>query len=276
MNFQKKRVGLVLGTGLVLAAFRTVILTYNMEKNIYENDTYYLPDNFIVNAFSVITVAFLLFFGAMAFATGRKKRFELEQKVTSVSTASCLLAFVIIGAVIVYVFSCVSSKELPSNVGLIILVFSVLSAVSFLITGLRQCNKKTLALTALFPIFLSVFRLLGDFIRTSSAPLASSGTYHITGLAALLIYFLCEGKSHIKEGSAAIYFAAGYSSVILLLVYSVPDLIMHCFGMFVFDYYAAFSVMDIAAVVYICTRMSNIKCISKKSDLAEELNSSKA
>lgn len=117
---------------------------------------------------------------------------------------------------------------------------------------------------ALMPIILMIFRLLGDFLRTNATPLASSGGYHIMGLVAALIYFLCEGKSYALGGSAAVYLCAGYFSILLLLVYALPNVILHCFGVFSFDYYAGYSAVDLCISIYIWARMLNVKFDSDK------------
>lgn len=264
MASQKKHVGLALGFGLILAAVRSMLVYNLIEVNAYENKTYYLPDCFSVNVFSAVCFVLLVLFACFAVKEGKGKAFELENRCNTVLPASCILAFMLLGAVAIYVYTLVADNSAPTFLGLLILVFSVASAVSFLINGLRALENKTAAVIALMPIFLMIFRLLGDFLRTNATPLASSGGYHIMGLVAVLIYFLCEGKSYALGGSAAIYLCSGYFSIILLMVYALPNVILHCFGVFSFDYYAGYSAVDLCIAIYIWARMINIKFITEK------------
>lgn len=261
MASQKRHVGLALGIGLVLAAVRSMLVYNLMEVNAYETKTYYLPDSFSVKAFSAVCIAFLLGFAFCAIRTGRKKGFELEHRETSVLPASCILAFMVFGAVIIYGYNLVTNSQAPSFIGALIIVFSIASGVWFLVSGLSTPKNSAVAFLALMPVFLVIFRLLGDFLRTNATPMASSGGYHIMSLVAVMIYFLCEGKSYLGFGSLATYLVSGYFSIVLLLVYALPNMLLHCFGVFSFDYYAGFSVVDFCTAFYICARMMNLKFI---------------
>ncbi len=265
---RKKHIGLLLIVAAVLSVLRTVIVICGMEKNVYETDTYYLSDSIVNDIFTVIFVAALLVFLLIAVKIGKGCRFEFDLKNSSVSGASCMLGFFMFGAAFIYGYNMIFGGGTVTNIGITIAVFSVLSGISLLLYALHVCSKKVFALFALMPIILSAVRLLGDFIRTSATPLASSGAYHISGLALALLYFYCEGKAFVNGGSAAVYLAMGYSSVLFLAVYSVPNLILHCFGAFTFDHYAMFSAVDLVAAGYIAARMSSANIISAKKDLA--------
>ena len=256
---QKKRIGLILLASLVMAAVRTAIVTLNMEKNNYENDTYYLLNNAQSDVFTVAVVLCLIALICLAVFVGKGKKAIPDQKNDTVSAASCMLAFVLLGTVIIFVISLISGSETADTKSIAIVTFSVLSAVAFLLTGLRVCSVKLNAAMALFPLFLTALRVICDFLNSNAAPFASSGAYHIVSLTLLLLYFLCDGKAFLSRGSAAFYYIYGYSSVLFLLLYSVPNLFLHCFGVFIFDYTAAFSVADIVTAVYICARLSSAK-----------------
>lgn len=262
MALQKKHMGLILGLSLILAAVRTAIITSTMEINNKEIAVYYLPDdNLAVTLFTAVIIALLALAVWSAFAQGKGKRVLLESKV-SVAPASLVVAFLLIGASIIYFVSSPAAKAEGGNLQKFIVVLAVGSAVAFLFMGLRRADtsKNALAALTMLPIFLSAFRLLGDFINTSATPLASSGGYHILGLAAIMLCFLCEGKSHVSVCRGWIYFLFANLSVVFLLVYSVPNLILHCFfGGFDFDFSAALSAVDVGFVVYVSSRMSTAR-----------------
>ncbi len=269
-----KLVSLVALVSFAMAVIRTVIIQYDMEKNGIENETYYLPDNTEVIVFTVAAVVFAILFVLCAVFFGRKHSVTLCRSYGAAPAGSLTLAFALIGAAAVYIASIVRyGRESVTVIGILILVTTLLSAIKFIISGIRY--DKTLknnyhALAAIAPIALCMLRLLGDFIRSSAAPLASSGAYHIVGLSAALVYFLTEGKSYVIKTSGAIYYSFGYLSVFFLLIYSVPNLFMHCFGFFEFDYYAAYSVVDIGLAVYILTRLSSAKLDEACDEKCEE------
>ncbi len=271
MGSLKKQTGLVFGIGLILSALRTVLISYTMEKNSVESDTYYLPDgNFAVIAFAVVAVLFALFIAFMALASG--KRIVVLDHKGGVGPASVILGFLLFGTAIIYLVSAAREKADGGLMINLVMSFAVLSSVAFLILGFRsnsaETSKNTLALLTVFPIVFSAFRLLSDFISASATPLASSGAYHILGLSAALLYFLCEGKSYVSDCFSRVYLLFGYLSIFCLLVYAVPNLILHCFGVFVFDYSSAFSAVDIGIAIYISTRIISAKL--EKQAVAEE------
>ena len=272
MCANKKRVLAISLTSLVMAVIRAVIIQYDMEKNDIDNDTYYLPENNEVIAYTVAVFVFIAIFAFCAISLGRRHTVTLSRSFGAVPAGSLVLAFSLIGAAIVYIADLVrNGAEDYTVIGILILVTTLLSAAKFAVSGVRYDKKLKNtyhALAAIAPIALCVLRLLGDFIRSSAAPLASSGAYRIVGLCTVLIYFLSEGKSYVSRTSGAVYYLFGYLSVFFLLVYAIPNLYTHCFGFFEFDYYAAYSVVDLGLAVYIMTRLSSAK-LTKGSDEEE-------
>ena len=263
MRTNGKLVSIVALVSFVMAVIRSIIIQYDMEKNYITPDTYYLPDNAEVIVFSAATVAFIVFFVFCAVMCGKGRRLTLGRSFGAVPAGSLVLAFSLIGAAAVYIAGVVREGIGSATVlGILILIATLLSAAKFTVSGIgynRTLKNTCHALAAIAPTVLCILRLLGDFIRTSAAPLASSGAYHILGLCTSLIYFLTEGKSYVVKTSGAVYYAFGYLSVFFLFVYAIPNLFMHCFGMFEFNYYAAYSVVDIGVAVYIITRLSSAK-----------------
>lgn len=263
MRTKTKMVSIVAAVSVVMAIIRTVIIQYDMEKNDIGAKTYYLPDNAEVTVFTVAVFVFIALFAFCAVSFGRGQRIVLNRAYGAAPAGSLTLAFSLIGAASVYVAEIArKGSDSITLLGILILVTTLLSAAKFIVSGIRY--DKTLkntyhALAAIAPIALCIFRLLGDFIRSSAAPLASSGAYHIVGLCTTLLFFLTEGKSYVVKTSGAPYFLFGHLSVFFLLIYSVPNLFMNCFGLFEFDYYAAYSVVDIGIAVYVLTRLSSAR-----------------
>lgn len=274
MKGKMKMVSLVALISVAMAVIRTVIIQYDMEKNDIGAKTYYLPDNAEVTVFTVAVFAFIALFAFCAVMYGRGQRVVLNRAYGATPAGSLTLAFSLIGAASVYIAEIArNGRESVTVIGILVLVTTLLSAAKFIVSGIRY--DKTLkntyhALAAVAPIALCILRLLGDFIRSSAAPLASSGAYHIVGLCTTLLFFLTEGKSYVVKTSGALYFLFGHLSVFFLLIYSVPNLFMNCFGMFEFDYYAAYSVVDIGIAVYILTRLSSARFKKEVPELDDQ------
>ncbi len=270
MFLKKNGVGIMLALGLVFSAVRTVLVALNIEVNhIYEDETYYLPDGFAFTAFGIATVVAVALALYMAVFTGRKHRVDFDHKNFVVSAVSCILAFVLLGEAVMFFVSHYKANLLPEKIELLMIIFAALSGVSFLVNGVRVGDSPRLAKYTLLPLAFSIVRLIEEFIRASTTPLASSGAYHIIGLCAVLLYFLCEGKAFAGMGSAALYYFYGYVSILLLLIYSVPKVILPCFGPFAFDYYTFLSVVDIALVIYIASRLHSTKLIKMQESTEE-------
>ncbi len=271
MLMRKNRVGAVLIISVVMAIIRTSIIVLTMEKNNYETDTYYLPDQISVTIFTIASILFLAIFAIFAFIFGFRKTLEVDCTGNNVVASSCMLGFLFLGAVVIFVVNYLSDRNSIETVEIVKMAFALLSGIGFIVVGLKVCHKKTLAFLSLFPLGFSIFRLLGDFMKTGASPLASSGSYHIMGLVAVMLYFLSEGKALVGKTSAVLYHLYGYFSMFLLMVYSLPNLIIHCVGVFCFDYFSALSAVDVVIVIYIATKLAGVKVISEKKDALENI-----
>ncbi len=268
MRSQKIRVAAVVIISLVMAALRTFLVTCYMEKNAIGNDTYYLSDNLVITAFAAVSVLFTVGFIYLGFASGSKNTVHLERSHGAVPASALILAFALFGATLFYAIALIREYSPLRVFEFAVFITALFSAVKFLISGLnynrKLKNENLHAAAALVPILFSALRILTDFINTSSAPNASSGAYHIVGLVAVLLYFLSEGKSYVIETSAVTFSSFGYISIFFLLIYSIPNLVLHCFGSFSFDTAAAFSVVDLGLAVYIAARLSSAKIEPKE------------
>lgn len=260
---------------LLMALLRTLIVHLRMEKNEVDNETYYLPDKPDVVLFAIVCLVLLAVFAFLSIAIGKRKKISLVKTNTLVPAGSIIFAFSLLFAAFVYARDVFFSEiTVHTTIGLLVFVFTVLSAVKFFMSGFSEKAKYSetvRAVAAMAPILLMVFRLLGDFIRRSAVPFSSSGAYLLLSVISLMLFFLIEGKSYVSVASAAGYYFFGFSSIFLLLVHAFPNLILHCFGVFPFNYYAAYSVVDIAAAVYVAFRLmsANQERIRRHSGLSE-------
>lgn len=267
---KKMHTGILMIASVFMAITRTAIVIFNIDKDDFADNTYYLLDNFKTKVFDVASLIIIIAVFVFAALAGRGKITVPDTKNNGVTAVSCMLAFMLMGTVVIF-FTDLAGKEgaKVTEMDIAVVIFTLLSAAVFLMSGIRQYNEKFLALFALAPLGLTALRLLNDFIKTNSAPFVNSGAYHISGMVALLMFFLCEGKSFISKGSSALHFGFGHAAVFLLSVYAFPNLILHCFGILEFDYSASLSAVDIIIAAYICLRLSSASFAEKKKDLSE-------
>lgn len=267
----KYTAAVIFGLSLILSAGRTLLITNTMEMNTAGSDTYFMPDgHWAVNLFTLTAVLVCCYavFSAVAYGKGKHALYEVKELA---GISALLLGVLLVGAALVYVFSTPAQKAAGGNMQNIIVFLSVCSAVVFLIIGLKSnlqsLKKSTVAGIMLIPVVLYALRVLNAFMLSSATPMASSGGYHILGLCAAMIYFICEGKSYIMNGSAVFCYLFGYLTVILLMLYSLPDVLLSCFGVFSFDYFSAFSVVDLCVALYITLRLltCNLEPLSKET-----------
>ena len=67
-------------------------------------------------------------------------------------------------------------------------------------------------------------------------------------------------------GSASLFFGFGFVSIFLLLVYALPNVVLHCmgFGVFKFGFASALSVADLVAAFYVAAKLSSAKLVPLK------------
>ena len=209
----------------------------------------------------MIAVLAAVLFG-LAFFQRRKAVYYAATHPTTVFGSS-IVGFALLGAGAYYFVSDLIEAESVRWLALGVFVFSILSAIYFLMEAGNFSSRKigrAMPLFALAPILLTGFRLLGDFLRHSSMPMASSGAYHILGLASLLLFFLAEGKVAVGTGNAFVYTLFGYLSILFSLVYALPNLVIHAYGPLPFDYLALYSAVDLTMVLYVVVRLAVLPC----------------
>ena len=262
---RKKNVAAVVILSLIMAILRTVIIINNMETN-YNNSTYYLPDRFLPNAFTAVALVLIPAMFIYASVSNKGFRPVLESNDLLSATASCTLGFILLGCFAVFAKQYVSDFDSLAKYSTAVAVLAALSAVVFLFLGVKPQSGKLSAILGLLPMLFTLARLFSDFLSSTSAPFANSGAYHLMSLCFLLLFFLCENKSHVEMGSASLFFGFGFVSIFLLLVYALPNVVLHCmgFGVFKFGFASALSVADLVAAFYVAAKLSSAKLVPLK------------
>ncbi len=186
------------------------------------------------------------------------------------SITGFLLLTVLVASIYFAYFAPESNRITDANpfISGLVKVFALLSAIYFLLSAASMSLPKKRALhlfLAIMPILFYAFRILNDFIDNSTMPLANSGGYHILGMIAIMLFFLCEGKMLIGNGKVPIFLAVGHIAVLLLAVYDIPFLFL-CLQEGSSELEAIYSLLSIAMIIYILTRMASIRPITKDWD----------
>ena len=255
-------------SSILLAVIRTAIIINNMEKTSVDENAYYLPATDGVIAFGVMAFVFCAAMVVISFFIGRKKICTVDLKSSASASTSLIYAFTLVFLFAVYVYFIASQRHEYTGMECAVSALALLSALYFLLSGVLACRKtdcsaEKLALPALLPVFYCAIRLLNDFLKKNSAPMESSGAYHILSLAAVMLFFFVEGRSLIKPTPLSVYLICGVSSLVLLIIYALPDLIVHGSGLLEFDYYTFASIADLCVAGYICSRMITCKALTK-------------
>ncbi|MBO4452578.1 MAG: hypothetical protein J5793_01455 [Clostridia bacterium] len=255
------------GISALLAGWRTAVIIKNIEK-IRENDNaYYLKDALGVKLFTAAAVIVALAAIALAVISGRKSRYVFNGDHIGSSVTSLICAFTLVAQFAVFMVMYFKGQIAPAKMEIPVYAFALVAGlVYFLRFGIKSGkqsvhNPNILALSALAPTAYCALRLLNDFVETNAAPMESSGAYHILSLSVLMLFFLTDGKSLVRNVAPARFLSLGYVSAMLLLVYSVPNLILYGIGVFNLDFSSSLigSVTDITLAAYVFSRVASFR-----------------
>lgn len=259
---------------LVLAFLRVVLIINNIEASSLENTDglYYLEGTNAPMVFAIICVVFalLFFIGSVVFAGKLNGVFSSERPF--VVFPSALTGMMCLTLVIYYVYRMVFEKQKYGIGFLVIIFFTVLTGVYFLIISSRRSRSKFSKLLPVFsmvPVLLTAIRLLYDFVARSLTVTASSYSYHLLGLASLMLFLCCEGRYFVGYRRKRIYVALGLITNMLILVYCVPALFLSLFWPFSFTDITVYCLADLVMVTYIYSRMYAVDAVEELPESAE-------
>lgn len=204
---------------------------------------------------------------ALSFAARRQYAPALPHGSASVtfgaSVTGFLLLTVLVSSIYFAYFAPIGSRitDLNPFISLCVKLFALLSAVYFLSVAASMSLPKKKALhllLAMMPILFCAFRILNDFIDNSTMPLANSGGYHMLGMIATMLFFLCEGKFIIGNGKVIPLLAVGQIAVLLCAVYNIP-LLLTCLRERGSQLNAMYALLSFGFIAYIFTRMLSLR-----------------
>lgn len=227
---------------------------------------------------AVLTAIACLALLFLAICLGRKYAPALPHGLPSVTFGASVTAFLLLTTLIASVyfayFAPIEDRitDLNSSISFLVKLFSILSAVYFLMTAASMSLPKKKALhllLAMMPILFCALRILNDFIDNSTMPLADSGGYHILGMIATMLFFLCEAKFIIGNAKVVVYLAVGQIAVLLCAVYNIP-LLLSCIRECASPTEALYALLSVGMIIYMVTRLLSLRAPEPKEEAPVE------
>lgn len=259
---------------LALAVARVILIKNHIEVDSLENTDglYYLDGTDAPLVFAVIcaVVAVLFFVGSAIFAGKLNCAFALDRM--SVVFSSSLVGMMLFTLVLYYLYRVVFEKQNYDYGFILIILLTVLSAVYFMMISSRRVREKRAKLLPVFsmvPVLLTAVRLLYDFVDRSLTVTASSYSYHLLGLASLMLFLCCEGRYSVGYRRKRIYVALGLITNMLMLVYCVPALYLSLFWPINFTDTTIYCLADTVFLIYIYCRVFSVEKSKEVPAVAE-------
>lgn len=279
MSARLRKMVAFLSAACVFALARAYMLYKFMEKNGCDANVYYIADEYAGYSygFAAAVIIWLAVSAVYCLRSFRKMRPVIPLGRVFSALGCLVMGSSLLLSALFYIISLFNDGKAYSaglsSLEAAVVVLAVAAAAVFLFHGVRCCLgarwiSGTIAAASVLPMaLLSAVRVLADFVRSGSGPLASSGGYHILGLCAAMLWFIFEGKAYLGGGNAVAAFFFGSSAIVLLLIYAVPDLLLCCTGQLTLDRYAVFSIVDVTTAAYISARLLTARCRERQKAL---------
>ena len=248
---------------VALCVARLMLILNNIEMDSLENSAglYYLDGSNAPVIFAVVCVVVgVLFVAGTVYFT---KEITASEGIDSPSVhfTSAINGLTLAAITLYFSYLLLFEKGSFSYELLAITLLTAISAAYFLLISSRRASKrfKTLVtVLSMVPAVLTAIRLLLDFIARSLTVSASSYSYHLVGLAFLMMFLCCEGRFNVGYRRKGLYVALGLITAMLLTVYSVPALYLSLFWPLEFTDVTIYCVADVVMALYIYCRLLSV------------------
>lgn len=208
-------------------------------------------------AFWIITAVLIAVIAVVSFLFRKEFGDDIRHGTPVTTFAAAITGFLLVTSIVA---SLAINHEADHNlvISLLTLIFEVLSAFYFILSAASSsfCKKTGLLVTfSLTAVLFFAFRILNDFINTSTMPLANSGGYHILSMISVMLFLLFESKTMIGKGNPFFYLFFGLSSILLLFIYDGAYLMQYIQGVGN-GLSAIYSLLDICVAIYITIRIA--------------------
>ncbi len=254
-------------SSLLLSVMRVIVLKNNIEIN--ETETagqsvvYYIARNSETVVFLVFTCCFFVAFAALAFVLGKKANSFISFDSSPAVFASSLCGFMFLSTGLYYSYQYVTGNGELSK--FVISLAMVASSAMFLNMALQKEGKQRKSVLYLRFVVCgyAILRLILEFIEQNRRPTNSASAFHIISLIAFMLFIVYDSKTEFSQASMRPYLASGYSCILFMLIYAIPNLAITLLYKQI-DPYILFSAADISLAFYAFSRVFSVCRVCQK------------
>ncbi|MEG1743009.1 MAG: hypothetical protein RR246_02460, partial [Clostridia bacterium] len=176
---------------------------------------------------------------------------EQQSIPSSVIFTSALSGFMLLTTGIYYI-SLFLRGDIFTIYDLVLALLMMLSSMCFLYNSLFKIKKRTVLFSALyiFPVITIIYRLITDFVKQKDYPTTSTTAFYIISLICLMLFLTYECKNSVKAANTKLYVTMALLSVMYLLIFAVPNLILSAFWLLELNEKILISAIDIVFALY--------------------------
>lgn len=220
-----------------------------------------------VSVFPYLVIAMLGVAFVFSLLAGRYGDQTVEYKDIASVFCSSLTAFMMLttASFDVYYYFCGAEYSIFQWA---IVCMLLLSCAFFLYASSKNVapRSKLFMMLSILPIVLMALRVMEYFFTIHSRPVDANELFHLFSMAAMMMFFLEEGKFSAGNGNGKMYIFYGLSSVLLTFVYSLPHSLLSAFWVVNFSTKSIYSCLELVIVVLIIGRIFNYEMISQKEE----------
>ncbi|HPE95707.1 MAG TPA: hypothetical protein PLT66_06560 [Bacillota bacterium] len=231
-----------------------------------------LTDNMFTNTFPYVVVALVVIFAAGVFIIKKNSVNSLVYDDTPTIFFSTLTGFMTVTTAGLLVFYHFSGASAMTTAEWAVVVLLVLSCCFFIYAPSKKAKTQSSLFSAMaaMPIIMSIARLLIYFFRINNRPNSDMSLFHLFSLAAIMLFFVYEGKFSVSSGSARLYVFFGLCSVLLTSVYALPELILSSFWIVAWQSDTVFSALELLMSLFIAARLLSLH-VDEQRELPEKV-----
>ncbi len=256
----KMVVALFILVSVALSVFRVIVIENSVEAPgfVSENNYYKLENTSYTNLFMVICIAcaFLaLIFGCFS----RKINFWENKHSNGFVFVSSLTGFCMVGCSGFFIYRIALDNEMLNNFDLASIILMLMTGAYFVMDAVGFISKKVRPFCYVGVVVFSIVRLMARFLELHDAQHVSSNEYHLVSLAVLLLFFASNARGNIDGKPSLVYPFFGLLSMVLLWVYSLPEIYILLYEPYYVDRTFIFCIIDAVLGMYVCAKLLSVK-----------------
>ncbi len=245
---------------IALSVFRVFVIENSVEKPgfISENTYYKLENTPYTKLFLMLCV--VCGFAALIFGIfSRKTNFWENKHSNGFVFVSSLTGFCMVGCSGFFVYRIALNNETFNKLDLLSIILMLMTGAYFVMEAVGFISKEVRPFCYVGVVVFSIVRLMANFIELHDSQHVSSNEYHLVGLVALLLFFTSNARGNIDGKPSLAYPFFGLLSMVLLWVYSLPEIYVLLYEPYYVDRTFIFCIIDAALGMYVCAKLLSVK-----------------